>query len=106
MKKGMKVGFQASDFHDLASGLGTFPGVTGVWILAPTERQAMMWVAIQGFDAEAHQRRLDVRQHVERFVQEHLLEIRQTGFLFDYHVLVDHPDVGDLHIPAGAERAA
>lgn len=100
------MGFQASDLASFSSSLTSTPGVVGVWLFAPDEHQATMWIVVSGFDAEAHSRRLEVRERVEHFLGDNYEAMTEGGFAFDYHVLVDHPELGPVQIPAGAERAA
>ena len=100
------MGFQASDLAAFASSLSRMPGVVGVWLLAPAESEATMWAVVSGFDAQAHNRRLEIRERVEKFLGEHQDAMIEGAFAFDYHVLVDHPELGEVQIPAGAERAA
>jgi len=96
------MGFQSADTFDFARGLMKRDGVTGVWILAPDDRHATLWIAVQGFDDQAYERRLQVRDVVEDFLSQHQGAMQASAFVFDYYVVVDEPGLGDAQIPAGA----
>lgn len=63
-----------------------------------------MWVAVERLDEDGHNRRLAVRKKVETFIAEHLVDMKLSGFMFDYHVTVDEPAFGALQIPRAAIR--
>jgi hypothetical protein len=100
------MGFQSSDLRTFTPHLYELPGVTDVWALAASEHDATVWIVVHGFDQEAHANRIRVRQEVERFLSKHREDMKESGFVYDYHVLVGDEEVGDPQIPVGARRVA
>lgn len=97
------MGFQSADVKEFARNLLCLEGVTGVWTLTPTEREAFLWITVEGFDEIAVLHRRGVYERAETFYDEHRDQMGDD-FTFDYHVLVDDPELGDPHIPSTAER--
>lgn len=100
----LDMGFQTSDLRPFCHRLLTLAGVTGVWLLrGPSDRDGMIYVTVAGFNPEAHQRRLNAIREVERYRMDKREAMVASEFIFDYAVLVDDSDLGEPHIPAGAE---
>lgn len=97
------MGFQAADIKPLAKQLAGTDGVTGVWLLNSFDsRTCIMWVAVAGFDESAHNLRSEIYESVENFIRDHSEDMKVSGLVFDYHVLVDAPGLGEPQIPSGA----
>lgn len=99
------MGFPETEFEDLAREVARLPGVTGVW-LYPRFPEVTMWVLVKGFDAEAHGRRIEVRKQIENFLAMRIRDILDSGFSFDYQVLIDAPELDPPNIPAEAMQIA
>lgn len=97
------MGFQSSDVSSFARSLFELEGVTGVWALTPNEHEAYLWITVEGFDEPAVLHRRGVYERLERFYDDHRDQMGDE-FSFDYHVLVDDPDLGEPHIPSTARR--
>jgi hypothetical protein len=97
------MGFRSSEISSFATSLLELEGVTGVWILTPNEREAYLWVTVEGFDEPAVLHRRGVYDRVEAFYDEHRDQM-SADFAFDYHVLVDDPDLDEPHVPSTARR--
>jgi len=101
------MGFQTDDLRPFCLDLSRLPGVSGTWLLrGPSDRDGMVYVTVRGFDVEAHARRLNVIRTVERYRTQHRDAMVESDFIFDYAVLVDDSDLGEPHIPRGAELIA
>lgn len=98
--------FQPADAWSLGREILAMPGVTGVWILQPSDLDLMMWVTVRGFDERAFYDRQAVYMAIHRFIDEHLEALRASEFAFDHSVLVDDPELGDPLIPDEAEPVA
>lgn len=97
------MGFQAADIKPLAKELAGTDGVTGVWLLNSFDsRTCIMWVAVAGFDEPAHYLRSQIYDDVETFIKNNSEDMKVSGLVFDYHVLVDAPGLGEPQIPSGA----
>jgi hypothetical protein len=105
-REGRTMGFQSADAADLGRALLHMDGVSGVWLLSPTDRDLLMWVTVRGFDESAALRRQAVYDRVESFLDRHMEDIRASDFVFDYFVLVDDDELGEAQIPAAAEPVA
>lgn len=101
------MGFQVADLETFAESMAQTEGVSGIWLLSdPEERTCTMIVAVKGFDGEGQDRRLAVRNLIEDYVSKHAEEMRDNRLIFDYRLTVDEPNLGPLHIPAGAHHVA
>lgn len=101
------MGFQASDVVEFGRSLLNLSGVSEVWYLpAMADPNATLYVLVRGFNAEAFERRLAVREAIEGFIEEHDATMREAGFSFVYEVAVDDDDLGSPQIPDGAEQIA
>ncbi len=97
------MGFQPADVLPLAHAVLKMPGVSGVWMaVAPDDRGCAMWVAVEGLDDDGYRARMAVRDAVESFLQEHGFDMKFSRFVFDYHVVIEQPELGELQIPPGA----
>jgi hypothetical protein len=97
------MGFQLADVGSFAREIAERPGVTGGWILpAPEDRGCMVWVAVKGLDDQGYKWRMEVRNAVESYIDNHRVDMRLSGFLFDYRLIVDEEALGPPQIPAGA----
>ena len=63
-----------------------------------------MWVAVRGLDDAGYEARLAVREAVEGFLHRHDFDMKLSRFVFDYHVVIEQPELGELQIPPGALR--
>ncbi len=101
------MGFQASDVVDFGRSLLEMQGVSGVWYLpAMMDQTATLYVLVRGFDADAFDHRLSIREAIEAFIAEHDSSMRASGFSFVYEVAVDDDELGSPQIPDGAEQIA
>jgi hypothetical protein len=105
-EEGRTMGFQSADLVELGRALLRFDGVSGVWLLRPSDQDAVMWVEVNGFDQAAHQNRIAVRSRIETFIAEAAGDMKLSGFVFDYFVLVADDELGESQIPSGAIRIA
>ena len=97
------MGFQAADIKPLAKQLAGLDRVTGVWLLnSADDKTCIMWVTVAGFDAAAHDLRVQVYETCEAFIRDNVEDMRVSGLVFDYHVLADEPGLGSPQIPSGA----
>lgn len=100
------MGFQSADVFSLGRELLVMEGVSGVWVLAPSDHEATAWITVKGFDDRGALDRQSVYRTVERFLDERAEDLGATRFAFDYFVLVDDDDLGEPQIPDVAQRVA
>jgi hypothetical protein len=102
-RRGPRMGFTTHDVVSFAQSLLSLPGVVRVWI-EPEDPStaATVWVAMTGFDAEAHANRIRVRTVIEEFLADRADDIASAGYLFDYRVVIDDEAVASEAIPANA----
>src|ERR1051326_3763068 len=94
-RRAERMGFQAADIVEFGRSLLRMPGVTNVWHLPALEgSETTLGVLVRGFDQEAFERRLAVREAIEEFIQTHGSDMRDSGFTFVYEVAVDDDDLG------------
>lgn len=97
------MGFTTHDVVSFAQNLLTQPGVARVWIEPENPVQAAtVWVAVIGFDAEAHERRIRIRTLIEEFLRDRADDMDSAGYLFDYRIVVVDDAVGSPRIPDAA----
>jgi hypothetical protein len=101
------MGYQVSDLRPFCRDLLALPGVSGVWLLhGASDRDGIVYVAVKGFDADAHERRIGVIRTIERYRATYREAMQESSFVFDYAVLVDDLELGEPHIPPAAEPIA
>jgi len=100
------MGFQAADLVEFGRSLGSLSGVREVWLLAPTDHEATLYVTVAGFDAEAIKDRRRVYMAIEDHLERVRPEMDNVGFAFNHSVLVDEDEVGEPRIPSGARNLA
>ena len=97
------MGFQTADVRPFAKSLLATPGVTGVWVVpAPDDRGCLMLIAVAGLDDKGYANRMNIRDRVEEYLDQRREEMGMSGFVFDYRLTVDEPELGPLHVPASA----
>ena len=99
------MGLGAADVVTFGQDLLELAGVSGVWAHVPSDREAVLWVTVRGFDAQAAIDRAAVYRAVEGFIDEHRGEMPRD-LMLDYFVLVDDDEVGEAQIPASARPVA
>ena len=99
------MGLQARDVVSFGRSLLDLRGVTGVWALAPSQREAVLWVTVRGFDEQGALDRAGVYNVIERYIDDHRGQM-PNDLMLDYFVLVDDEDLGEVQIPASAQPVA
>src|SRR2546428_9740917 len=89
---------------ELCRELRRLAGVTGTWMLSPSDQEADLYVTVNGFDEVGFLDQMRVYRAVEEYKQDVRSDMDARNFVFNYSVQTDDDTIGDPLIPAGAKQ--